>query len=264
MSRRLALAVALTLGARGVPAAGADEGRPAAPAVVVELFTSQGCSSCPPADRLLARLAAESGGRVVALAFHIDGWNSPAWTDPFSSAAWSRRQEAYGRALRVDHLYTPQAVVAGRVEALGSDEALLRRAIAAAGAEVAARIDLELARRPGKVVATAVAEVPSELGDRKLDLMLAVVETGLVTPVRGGENGGRELRDDYVVRDLRRIGRVGRGEATARATAEVTLDRSWDPGHLGVAVFVQDPRSLAILGAAARELPATGDGGGGR
>jgi hypothetical protein len=235
--------------------------------VVVELFTSQGCSSCPPADRLLANLGAASGGEIVPLAFHIDSWNYLGWTDPFSQAAWTRRQVAYARALSADP-YTPQAVIAGCVEILGSDEAAMRSAIAAAAIEPAARISLTAVPVANEIRVTVDVNLPESLRDREpsacarlpegntrrsrvLELMLAVFENGLVTPVERGENGGHTLRNDYVVRRLERIGRLRPGDpAHTQHSASVKLGEDWTPSRLGVAVLVQNPKSLEILGAA--------------
>ena len=92
---------------------------------VVELFTSQGCSSCPPADRLLSKLARDPRyqGKVIPLSFHVDYWNSIGWTDPFSSNRWSERQRVYaGRVFHSNRIYTPQVVVNGRSECVGNSE----------------------------------------------------------------------------------------------------------------------------------------------
>jgi hypothetical protein len=220
-------------------------------AVVVELFTAQGCSSCPPADRLLAQLGETSGGRVVPLEFHVDFWNNLGWTDPFSSAEWTRRQEAYARRFGAAQVYTPQAVVDGASQLIGSREAELRAAIAAAAARPAAAIALSLEPSAKDVKAVARVELPEALRGKKWDLMLAVYETGLVTPVRRGENGGRTLANEYVVRSLRRAARV---EQSGASEATLPLDKDWNRSRVGVAAFVQDPTTLEIRGATAQAL----------
>jgi hypothetical protein len=221
-------------------------------AVLVELFTSQGCSSCPPADRLLTKLGGEGGNRVVPLSFHVDFWNHGGWTDPFSSAEWTRRQVAYARVFRISAVYTPQAVVDGGAEIVGSEEAGLRAAIAAAAARPAALISLRLEPLDSKVRVHADVDLPEALRGRKLDLMFAVFETELVTPVGRGENGGSTLRNDYVVRSLRRDGGVSANKSgQAQSTATLSLEKTWNRSRLGVAAFVQDPQSLAICGASA-------------
>lgn len=221
--------------------------------VVVELFTSQGCSSCPPADRLLRELGERRAGRLVPLEYHVDFWNHIGWTDPFSSADWTKRQEAYARRLHLGSLYTPQAVVDGAGEFVGSDAAALEAAIAASAAKPAASIALRLEPGDAKVLVEAAVELPESLRDRKWDLMVALYETGLSTAVGRGENGGRTLRNDYVVRRLQRAGGV---RASSKQETSVKLEAGWNRANLGVAAFLQDPGTLEIRGASARALPA--------
>lgn len=194
----------------------------------------------------------------MPLAFHVDSWNHAGWTDPFSDAAWSRRQASYARTLRSEGAYTPQAIIDGSVAMVGSDEAALRAAIAAAARQPAGEIGLSLTVEPAEVRSDLTVELPLALRDRKLDLMLAVFETGLETPVHRGENGGRTLRDDYVVRSLTRVARLspsaGEGHDTRRHSATVRLSADWNRARLGLAAFLQDPRTLAIHGSVAREL----------
>jgi hypothetical protein len=258
LTRRLALGAALalaTLAARGSPTSSSEPG--AGHVVLVELFTSQGCSSCPPADRLLASLGAEDAGRVVPLAFHVDFWNSLGWTDPFSSREWTQRQIAYEKALGLNQPYTPQAVVDGSTEVLGSDAAQLRAAIRSAAERPAATIALTAAASPSKVDVAVDVERPDALREEKLDLWVAVFETGLSTPVGRGENGGHTLQNDYVVRALERAGRLPKGgDAASHHTASLRLSKGWNSARLGVAAFLQDPGSLAVHGSAARFLAA--------
>jgi hypothetical protein len=239
-------------------------GVPPSHAVVVELFTSQGCITCPPADRLLVSLGEESAGRVVPLSFHVDFWNSLGWKDPFSRGAWTERQRAYARALRLGQVYTPQAVVDGRSEMNGSDSARLRAAIAAAASRPAGKISLLLEPSPSQILVRARVDLPEALRGRKLDLMLALFERGLVTAVGRGENGGRTLHNDYVVRSLRRVGRVSsRGPAETSHDAMLSLEKEWERSRLGVAGFLQDPGSLEIYGANAMLLSGRQGSGGG-
>jgi len=221
--------------------------------VVVELFTSQGCSSCPPADRLLRELGEKGAGKLVPLAYHVDYWNHIGWTDPFSSADSTKRQEAYVRRLGGGSVYTPQAVVDGAAELVGSDATALQAAIAAAAAKPAASIALRLEPRDAKVLVEAAVDLPESLRDRKWDLMVALYETGLSTAVGRGENGGRTLQNDYVVRRLERAGRV---KASTKGEASLKIESGWNRAHLGVAAFLQDPDTLEIRGASALALPA--------
>lgn len=231
------------------PKAAADGGP-----VVIELFTSQGCSSCPPADRLLSKLSRDRklAGRVIPLSFHVDYWNHIGWTDPFSAKAWSQRQQGYAKAFKSNRIYTPQLVISGTTEVVGSNESGVRRLI-----------DQALAAEPaGKVVLSAEADGDGRLkvkaGARlgraasgPLDLWVAVYETGLTTPVGAGENASLTLHDDYVVRRLERALTLP-GAAGSEDSAELVLglDKRWNRAHLGVAAFLQDPKTLAIQGAA--------------
>lgn len=240
------------------PSASADGGP-----VVLELFTSQGCSSCPPADRLLSRLGAdpELSTRVFPLSFHVDYWNYIGWTDPFSSARWSDRQQQYARAFGSRRVYTPQLVVNGREEGVGSKEgeveAMVRRAL---DRPAAARLHVQLA--PGgdsgelraQVEATLV-QPPKDASGKPLDLMVALYEKDLTTSVARGENAHRTLHNDYVVRRLEEAGRLEpKDGADTRAEVAFELDPSWKVRDLGVVAFLQDPRTRTVYGAARATL----------
>jgi len=251
MLRAAALAGLLAASPGSAQAPPPDSASP--PAVVVELFTSQGCSSCPPADRLLSELGSGPTSRVVPLAFHVDYWNHVGWTDPFSSHAWTERQVDYMRAFHLEAPYTPQAVVDGASQIIGSDADALRTAIAAAQAKPAARIALRLEPEASKVSVDADVDLPESLRGRRWELRVAVFETGLVTPVGKGENGGKTLHNDFVVRTLTSAGKV---EKPARLKTTLKLEKGWDRSHLGVAAFLQDPKTLEIRGGTASALTA--------
>jgi hypothetical protein len=244
------------LGSSDPPTANSEAGSTdSGHAVVVELFTSQGCSSCPPADRVLSEIGAQQSPPVIPLSFHVDYWNHDGWTDPFSRRDWTERQSAYARVLGLQQVYTPEAVVDGRSEMVGSDGNRLRTAIAAASKRTAASVSIRLELAKSKVAVTADVDRPEILRGRKLDVMVAVFETNLVTSVGRGENSGRTLRNDYVVRTLRRAGTLAAGAANpATQTATLSLEDSWKKAELGVVAFVQDPASLEILGATTRRL----------
>jgi hypothetical protein len=216
-----------------------------APVAVVELFTSEGCSSCPPADELLRELATrqrDGDGRVLTLSFHVDYWNELGWPDPFSDPEYTARQRAYARALGGSGMYTPQMIVGGRDGFVGSDRERARRSIdqALSGA-ASARVSLTLAEGGGAVRARyAVAGAPGGAV-----LQVAVVQAGVVSRVPRGENAGRTLRHENVVRAFRSVPLDGApsGEAT------LPLPAGARPGELSVVAYVQRP-TLEILGAA--------------
>jgi hypothetical protein len=245
--------------ARGQAAAG-QAAPPPAPhegakrPVLVELFTSQGCSSCPPADRLLAKLAAAApqDRTVIPLAFHVDYWNSLGWQDPFSAASWSRRQERYGTSWGGGHIYTPEAVIAGRVDCVGNDETKLRRLVASAAAEpVLATVAVERdGATPGSVRVTVRADRTRDAAAPAAEVLVALYENGLETPVRAGENAHRTLHNDRVVRRLQRALLLPAGGGAGAATVDLALEPGWKAGALGVVAFVQEPASLRVLAAA--------------
>jgi hypothetical protein len=224
--------------------------------VVVELFTSQGCSSCPPADRLLGRLADDS--EVVPLSFHVDYWNYIGWTDPFSSEAWSDRQRRYARAFEAGRVYTPQMVFDGRVDCVGSQEDEVRRLIAEAAARPSSgelTVDVGSGAAAGHLRVEVTARVlrAERGGDWKV--MVAVFEKGLVTSVPRGENAGRSLHNDNVVRSLTEAFSLpARAGAEGSRRLDLAFGDGWKRDQLGVAVFLQDPSSMHVHGAAVRYL----------
>ena len=256
----LALAALAMVAAAPSPSTPSGTGGIATNPVVVELFTSQGCSSCPPADRLLTQLGQdrELAGRVIPLSFHVDYWNSIGWRDPFSSADWSGRQNRYSEAFKLGgRVYTPQAVINGKSECVGSEEGEVRQRIAAAlkapaDGRVALRLALEAATVKASVDASLVGNASAARG---FDVWVALYETNLTTAVGRGENAHRTLRNDYVVRRLVKAFTlpVTPGAAHSGEVA-LAIDPSWKRNDLGVAAFLQDPTTLAIHGAAAQRL----------
>lgn len=173
--------------------------------VVVELFSSEGCSSCPPADLVLGELSTKQGipgANVIALELHVDYWNDLGWADPFSSSDFSARQRGYSRAASRRGAFTPEAIVDGRASVVGSDTGRLTSEVEAAAAR--AHIDVTLrTRNDGSLEAVSSAR-PSEASS----YWLAITEAGLVTEVKAGENRGQTLRHAPVVRSLERVGSV--------------------------------------------------------
>jgi hypothetical protein len=213
---------------------------------IVELFTSEGCSSCPPADAVLERL--ETGGAIV-LGEHVTYWDRLGWKDRFSAEAFTLRQEEYVRRFRIDSAYTPQMVVNGEAEFVGSDEGRARQEISKAARQPKAK--LELSRDDG-AVSIKVAGLPAAA--KGADVILAVTETRLDSDVRGGENGGHKLRHTGVVRSMTTVGRVDGKAAEAgdySGRARYHVDPSWKRENLKVVVFLQDRASKKIWGAAA-------------
>jgi hypothetical protein len=204
---------------------------------VVELFTSQGCSSCPPADAVAGRL--RTNPAVIVLSFHVNYWDGPQWTDPFASQASTDRQYAYARALRERSVFTPQLVVNGAQSLVGSEEGAIQHAIASAG-RVALPVQVHLVRQPdGNFLLTLKGPtVSAELWE--VDFVQHTA-----TQIRGGENGGRKLETYNDVIRIRRLGAFSPGTVSLPALK---------PPANGLAVVVQTPNLGQILGANAYEI----------
>jgi hypothetical protein len=205
---------------------------------VVELFTSEGCSSCPPADALLSEIAAEGTPGVILLELHVDYWDRLGWPDPWADKRFSDRQRRYGE--RFDQVYTPQMVVNGETQLVGSDRPLARAMIAKALAAPQTELVVD-ARREGSVITAKAAGAP--VGTT---LVAAIVEDGLSSDVQRGENPGAKLRHDRVVRAWVE----GPGPSIA-----VPVPAGVDPAKARLVVFAQEPKSLRIVAATERKLP---------
>ncbi len=224
------------------------------PAVVVaELFTSEGCSSCPPADEVLRRLVREPLGNTVVLGLgeHVDYWNHLGWRDPFSSPAFSSRQSEYQGVFRTSSLYTPQLVVDGQFEAVGSDVSAVRRALASATRLPKAAIDVSASPADdGRRTVRLRFGLPKGLALReRADVLIGLTQDALTSDVRRGENRGRTLTHSAVVRTPTTLGSLQPPAVTFAQTVDVPLDAAWDVHTLNVVALLQERRSRRIVGA---------------
>jgi hypothetical protein len=213
--------------------------------VLVELFTSEGCSSCPPADELLKRLDRTQPvecAQIIALSEHVDYWDGPEWRDPFSWRAYSDRQDAYASRFRLNTVYTPQMVVDGRFETVGSDQ---RRALEEI--DNAARSEKTNVRLSGVSIVSKnsvgahieVAPIASPNLAGHADVLVALADESDESHVHGGENGGRTLSHVAVLRDLTRVGTVDAGKSFAK---NVRIDLTAAPTRqMRMVVIVQVP-----------------------
>lgn len=224
----------------------ADTAEPSQRPLLIELFTSQGCYSCPPADDLLRELGQYD--QLIPLSFHVDYWNHLGWQDPYSHADWSQRQRRYARLLRSDTVYTPQLVIDGHVDEVGSDRMEVLN-------KIADRLDANRRSVPTTITLTAQvwdqtivvkASAEPELGKND-QLYIALYERHLETEIPSGENRNKTLHYDYVVRRL--VPHQG-GRSTT-----LELDPAWQLNHLGVVAFVQNTRSGQVLGVARAKEP---------
>jgi hypothetical protein len=254
---------ALTTAAQSSSARTETERKP----VVVELFTSEGCSSCPPADTLLQKLEELQplpGAEVIGLEEHVDYWNHDGWNDPYSSPEWTQRQLNYG-ALFKTQAYTPQMVVDGQSQFLGSsgrDAALaIQKAASAPKTEVAITPGTADANGPERFT-VSVGKLAGDTPGDTAEVWLAVTEDGLQSSVNRGENAGHVLVHIATLRSLHKIG-VATANGAPQSFAgdpRVKLDSHWNHEKLTVMVFVQEKKSRKILGAASTSItPRTGN-----
>jgi hypothetical protein len=234
--------------------------------VVAELFTSEGCSSCPAADEVLTRLAHEQvvpGVDVVALGEHVDYWDRLGWRDAFSSAMFSERQSNYdARVFHSSQVYTPQLVVDGQYEQVGSNASAVRRAIVRAAEAPKATVEMTAGRGDtgGELLATIHANVPPAVTVHDpVDVVVAVTEDNLVTNVRRGENGGRTLRHSAVVRSLTIAGTRPLQERAWVTNTSVPWQSTWKPANVRVIGLLQEHASRRIVGVGVATLDQRGE-----
>jgi len=236
----------------------AGHGGQAAPArvpVVVELFTSEGCSSCPPADKLLAdldRMQPVPGALIIPLEEHVDYWNSDGWQDPFSSAEFTSRQQLYARHLRLPTPYTPQMIVAGRTDVRGSASRDALAAIAEAAQAPSVEVGLEVTSdaSPNSVLHAAVRadSYPADAGE-SAEACLAITEDDLSSNVSAGENKGRHVEHRAVVRKFIYVDHLKPGKPFT-ANVSTRIAREWKRENLRVVVFLAGDSTGKIFGAA--------------
>jgi len=257
----IAVAVRSLARSAGPETQAASDSAPPFP-VVVELFTSEGCSSCPPADALLAKMESAQpfkGVQIIALEEHVDYWNQQGWVDPFSSIEWTDRQQVYASAFRQEGPYTPQMVVNGRVQLVGSRSDQAVKAVQEAQGVPAAAVSLSAssAGNPNEPhFAVRVGKLAQLSPGDSAEVWLAITESGLASQVSRGENAGRNLSHASVLRSMRRIGNAdSRGDASSfQGDASLKLKSGWKHENLTAVVLVQEKRSRRILGAASQKI----------
>ena len=210
---------------------------------VIELFTSEGCSSCPPADAVIAKVEKESTDKpVYILAFHVDYWNRLGWKDVFSSAAYSERQNQYAHWLNLSSVYTPQVVVNGRTEFVGSEEGTLRNAIKTNLAKSSSTqieiTNIKINQNKAEVQFQTQGKIANSV------LLLAIVQKSATTKVQRGENEGRTLAHVQIVREIESVSLKG-----DKGDASIELPKGFDPHGSEIIAFVQNTLNGEITGA---------------
>ena len=211
--------------------------------VLLELFTSEGCSSCPPADRLLETLDRSqpvAGARIIVLSEHVDYWNRLGWADPFSSTLFTERQQDYVGRLHLDGAYTPQMVVDGRKDVVGSDERAVRAAIVQAQTQLKASVELK-AQRAGTAADIAI---DARGAGPTIKVYVALAEDHTRSQVTRGENSGRNLSHVAVVRALLLAGLTDERGTFVKHLIMPLNDAN--TGTLRIVVFLQNSDSRIV------------------
>ena len=217
----------------------------AKPAVLVELFTSEGCSSCPPADRVLSQLEKEQSNadaEIITLALHVDYWNYLGWKDEFSSKQFSERQSGYADRFKLDSIYTPQMVVDGQTQFVGSNLGTANKAISDSAKNQKANIEISNA---GDKLKIKISGAPNHDDSY---VWLAIAEDDLKTNVRRGENGGKTLDHVSVVREMKLLGNLAAADKTFESETALQFDSKWKKENLKFVVFVQGKDSKKVFG----------------
>jgi hypothetical protein len=247
---------------------GADAQSPKSPTaagdntiVVAELFTSEGCGRCPPADELLRDLVRDqpyAGITVLGLSEHVHYWNEFGWYDPFSSVDITRRQFSYFRnAFPKAGVYTPQLVVDGRLEAIGSLRHRVDPIILEAAKSSKAEVDVTATPVSGELHVTLNISVPETVEKREVaDVLVGVAEDNLSTLVRRGLNRGKTLTHMGVVRALAPAAKLAADERSLSTTWTLPLEPEWKLQDLRVIAFVQEQKGRRIIGAGVSKIPA--------
>ncbi|PRQ31494.1 putative thioredoxin-like protein [Rosa chinensis] len=239
----------------------AEEQRKSGP-VLVELFSSQGCTTSPVAELLLSRLGrGDFNGSdvppVVVLAYHVDYWDYMGWKDPYGSSQWTVRQKAYIEALKQDTMFTPQVVVQGTAQCVGNDENDLLTSIKQATRYAAPTFQATFERpSPDSLQVSLTGALRTKVDSNGANVMVALYESGLVTDCPSGENKGRVLSNDYVVRRLEKLCTVKDVPAKKTISGTITfpLWQSFNATKCGMVVFIQNS-SHQIFGSQKFQLP---------
>jgi hypothetical protein len=242
-SRAFGLSLIVLLSASGLSRAQSTADRVP---VVAELFTSEGCSSCPPADGLLEILLQEQpikGAYVIPLSEHVTYWDHQGWKDPFSAQQYTVRQQQYGLRFNIESIYTPQLVIDGSHEFVGSDKRAIERALSDAAKTPKPVLTVTVTIADGSLNLTAAG--PGLTAERNAELVFAVTEDHLVIDVPRGENAKRTLKHSGVVRWLKSAGAVG----SSPPTATVKLAPDWHRENLRGVAFVQSKKDRRVIAA---------------
>jgi hypothetical protein len=235
----------------------AAETKATAVPILIELFTSEGCSSCPPADAWLLQMDTAqpvNGAQLIVLSEHVDYWDHDGWKDPYSSSLLTGRQTEYEHVFKLDSPYTPQVVINGTVNLSLTDNQQAQQAFQQASGATVIPISIRSAAitQGNPAVLHAQVEIDGSSADRKADVYEAIALSHAESQVLHGENGGKRLSHVAVVQELTKIGKLEKGKAFSRAI-DIKLKPGTDPKNVRLIVFAQEPGPGKVLGAALQD-----------
>lgn len=223
--------------------------------VLVELFTSEGCSSCPPADTLLQKLEEIQpvpSAQIIGLEEHVDYWNHDGWIDPFSDPEWTSRQQQYVSKFKGNTPYTPEMVVDGESGFTGDNSRAAVMTIRKDSEQPKAQVIISSepsSKKDAERIEVRVGGASNAVAQEPADVWLAVTESGLQTNVTAGENSGKDVHHASVVRSFHKLGTLDAKDASSfDVHQEVKFKSSWKKSNLRIVVFVQERKSLRVLG----------------
>ena len=229
--------------------------------VIIELFTSEGCSTCPPADALLKKLETDQPidqAEIIALEEHVDYWNHDGWVDRYSSSEWTLRQQEYVTKFELSGPYTPQMVIDGQIQFVGGRQEAAARAIQEAALRTETEVEIIPEHSVDRDTYRFNVRVRRLIGIMQGDtaqVWLAVTEAGIQSDVKAGENAGNTLRHAAVLRSLHKLGVATTNTDVAfTAIPQVKPKPGWNQANLRVVVFVQEKKTLRIIGAASTKF----------
>lgn len=218
---------------------------------LVELYTSEGCSSCPPAEKWLSRFAAKREAGVVPIAFHVHYWDYIGWKDVYADPRHTQRQQAFALATGARSVYTPQVIVAGRdFRAWSSERAFSEALRDARSQKAAASIEITPVRAADGSIEGRVSAAVAQTPHATLQLVVALTQDGITSKPNAGENKGDTLAQNFVVRDVAEFG----GGSSLGGQFRFKPKPDWDPARMSVVAFVRDVRSGRVLQALAAPL----------
>jgi len=219
---------------------------------LVELYTSEGCSSCPPAEKWLSRFERKPEAGIVPIAFHVHYWDHIGWKDLYADPRNTERQRAFAKATGASSVYTPQVIVAGKDFRAWASEGAFGQAVRAAQSRAPAAT-IELAPRlatDGSIEGRVSAAIAAEVGSSPLTLVVVATQDGITSRPTAGENKGETLAQNFIVRDVASF----RGQGTIAGQFRFAPKANWNPARMSVVSYVQDPRSGRVLQALSAPL----------